>query len=180
MVTCTLCAFISLVWLREQIVHGGPPNWLEHNHQPPAPHQPDQAERNEVSCIAPLPNPNTGSPSLAHIAFQQFIRMISQHLSPTDILLFQHSFNGLCLPKEAPVDPAVAPEGPVLEPADAGEEAELDEEEEEDDDEEGEEEEEEEEEEGQQEEAADGNNGGQGEWGCSRGQWAKCMVDRGY
>uniref|UniRef100_A0A8C5CK19 RING-type E3 ubiquitin transferase n=1 Tax=Gadus morhua TaxID=8049 RepID=A0A8C5CK19_GADMO len=69
-VTCTLCAFISLVWLREQIVHGGPPNWLEHNHQPPAPHQPDQAERNEVSCIAPLPNPNTGSPSLAHIAFQ--------------------------------------------------------------------------------------------------------------
>ncbi|KAG7254206.1 hypothetical protein CRUP_004769, partial [Coryphaenoides rupestris] len=30
-VTCTLCAFISLVWLREQIVHGGPPNWLENN-----------------------------------------------------------------------------------------------------------------------------------------------------
>ncbi|XP_064335605.1 E3 ubiquitin-protein ligase MARCHF6 isoform X2 [Camelus dromedarius] len=29
-VTCTLCAFISLVWLREQIVHGGAPIWLEH------------------------------------------------------------------------------------------------------------------------------------------------------
>ncbi|KAI5938835.1 E3 ubiquitin-protein ligase MARCHF6 isoform X2 [Manis javanica] len=29
-VTCTLCAFISLVWLREQIVHGGAPVWLEH------------------------------------------------------------------------------------------------------------------------------------------------------
>uniref|UniRef100_A0A8C5F7T3 RING-type E3 ubiquitin transferase n=1 Tax=Gadus morhua TaxID=8049 RepID=A0A8C5F7T3_GADMO len=28
-VTCTLCAFISLVWLREQIVHGGAPHWLE-------------------------------------------------------------------------------------------------------------------------------------------------------
>ncbi|TRY92349.1 hypothetical protein DNTS_013311, partial [Danionella cerebrum] len=35
-VTCTLCAFISLVWLREQIVHGGAPLWLEHNQQQPA------------------------------------------------------------------------------------------------------------------------------------------------
>ena len=26
---CTLCAFISLVWLREQILHGGGPDWLE-------------------------------------------------------------------------------------------------------------------------------------------------------
>ncbi|KAM3840305.1 E3 ubiquitin-protein ligase MARCHF6 isoform 2-T2 [Vipera latastei] len=32
-VTCTLCAFISLVWLREQIVHGGAPQWLEQNPQ---------------------------------------------------------------------------------------------------------------------------------------------------
>ncbi|XP_034267757.1 E3 ubiquitin-protein ligase MARCHF6 isoform X3 [Pantherophis guttatus] len=32
-VTCTLCAFISLVWLREQIVHGGAPQWLEQNQQ---------------------------------------------------------------------------------------------------------------------------------------------------
>ena len=29
-VTCTLCAFISLVWLREQILRGGP-DWLNHN-----------------------------------------------------------------------------------------------------------------------------------------------------
>uniref|UniRef100_A0AAY4ACJ1 E3 ubiquitin-protein ligase MARCHF6 n=1 Tax=Denticeps clupeoides TaxID=299321 RepID=A0AAY4ACJ1_9TELE len=35
-VTCTLCAFISLVWLREQIVHGGAPIWLEQNQQQPA------------------------------------------------------------------------------------------------------------------------------------------------
>lgn len=35
MVTCTLCAFISLVWLREQIVHGGAPQWLEQNQQQP-------------------------------------------------------------------------------------------------------------------------------------------------
>lgn len=35
-VTCTLCAFISLVWLREQIVHGGAPQWLEQHQPPPA------------------------------------------------------------------------------------------------------------------------------------------------
>ncbi|XP_028909534.1 E3 ubiquitin-protein ligase MARCHF6 isoform X2 [Ornithorhynchus anatinus] len=34
-VTCTLCAFISLVWLREQIVHGGAPLWLEQNQAQP-------------------------------------------------------------------------------------------------------------------------------------------------
>ncbi|XP_072306798.1 E3 ubiquitin-protein ligase MARCHF6-like [Eucyclogobius newberryi] len=41
-VTCTLCAFISLVWLREQIVHGGAPQWLE-QHQPPPPNAAGQA-----------------------------------------------------------------------------------------------------------------------------------------
>lgn len=47
-VTCTLCAFISLVWLREQIVHGGAPQWLE-QHQPPPPNAAGQA--NEVFCL---------------------------------------------------------------------------------------------------------------------------------
>uniref|UniRef100_A0A3P8UA77 E3 ubiquitin-protein ligase MARCHF6 n=1 Tax=Amphiprion percula TaxID=161767 RepID=A0A3P8UA77_AMPPE len=47
-VTCTLCAFISLVWLREQIVHGGAPQWLE-QHQPPPPNAAGQA--NEVHCL---------------------------------------------------------------------------------------------------------------------------------
>ncbi|KAM6948500.1 E3 ubiquitin-protein ligase MARCHF6-like [Aplochiton taeniatus] len=44
-VTCTLCAFISLVWLREQIVHGGAPHWLDPNLQAAAnpPAQPNQA-----------------------------------------------------------------------------------------------------------------------------------------
>lgn len=32
LISCTLCAFLSLVWLREQIVRGGGPEWLE----PPA------------------------------------------------------------------------------------------------------------------------------------------------
>uniref|UniRef100_A0AAX7T3H1 E3 ubiquitin-protein ligase MARCHF6 n=1 Tax=Astatotilapia calliptera TaxID=8154 RepID=A0AAX7T3H1_ASTCA len=43
-VTCTLCAFISLVWLREQIVHGGAPQWLEQNQPPLVPNQPNDAE----------------------------------------------------------------------------------------------------------------------------------------
>ena len=29
MVLATLLAFISLVWLREQILHGGGPDWLD-------------------------------------------------------------------------------------------------------------------------------------------------------
>ncbi|XP_032220194.2 E3 ubiquitin-protein ligase MARCHF6 isoform X2 [Nematostella vectensis] len=33
-VACTLCAFISLVWLREQIVLNGGPDWLEPNMDP--------------------------------------------------------------------------------------------------------------------------------------------------
>lgn len=32
-VTCTLFAFIGLVWLREQILHGGGPDWLEPEQQ---------------------------------------------------------------------------------------------------------------------------------------------------
>ncbi|XP_068604928.1 E3 ubiquitin-protein ligase MARCHF6-like [Brachionichthys hirsutus] len=35
-VACTLCTFISLIWLREQI-HGGAPQWLEQNPPPAAP-----------------------------------------------------------------------------------------------------------------------------------------------
>lgn len=34
-VTCTLFAFIGLVWLREQILHGGGPDWLEREEPPP-------------------------------------------------------------------------------------------------------------------------------------------------
>lgn len=29
MVTCTLFAFAGLVWLREQILHGGGPDWMQ-------------------------------------------------------------------------------------------------------------------------------------------------------
>ncbi|XP_064189221.1 E3 ubiquitin-protein ligase MARCH6 isoform X1 [Anguilla rostrata] len=52
-VTCTLCAFISLVWLREQIVHGGAPQWLEQNQQQPhnVAGQPNEA-----------PGPGNGAP----------------------------------------------------------------------------------------------------------------------
>lgn len=51
-VTCTLCAFISLVWLREQIVHGGAPQWLEQNQPPLVPNQPNgPAPANQVSFV---------------------------------------------------------------------------------------------------------------------------------
>lgn len=35
-VTCTLLSFIGLVWLREQILHGGGPDWLERDDVPGA------------------------------------------------------------------------------------------------------------------------------------------------
>nr|XP_032520336.1 E3 ubiquitin-protein ligase MARCH6 [Danaus plexippus plexippus] len=34
-VTCTLFAFVGLVWLREQIMHGGGPDWMERENLPP-------------------------------------------------------------------------------------------------------------------------------------------------
>ncbi|XP_062376758.1 E3 ubiquitin-protein ligase MARCHF6-like [Sardina pilchardus] len=51
-VTCTLCAFISLVWLREQIIHGGAPQWLEQNLQAAANMA---AQANEAPAAAPGP-----------------------------------------------------------------------------------------------------------------------------
>ena len=50
MVTCTLCAFISLVWLREQILHGGGPDWLEHDQQ----NQNNQVSINHLSNLMRL------------------------------------------------------------------------------------------------------------------------------
>uniref|UniRef100_A0A8C6UK71 E3 ubiquitin-protein ligase MARCHF6 n=1 Tax=Neogobius melanostomus TaxID=47308 RepID=A0A8C6UK71_9GOBI len=65
-VTCTLCAFISLVWLREQIVHGGAPQWLE-QHLPPPPNAAGQA--NEAHAAGegaanepPAPQPAPADP----------------------------------------------------------------------------------------------------------------------
>uniref|UniRef100_A0A1B0DNB3 RING-type E3 ubiquitin transferase n=1 Tax=Phlebotomus papatasi TaxID=29031 RepID=A0A1B0DNB3_PHLPP len=47
-VTCTLFSFIGLVWLREQILHGGGPDWLERDdppvQEPPPPPNVEQDE----------------------------------------------------------------------------------------------------------------------------------------
>ncbi|XP_040291323.1 E3 ubiquitin-protein ligase MARCHF6 [Bufo bufo] len=56
-VTCTLCAFISLVWLREQIVHGGAPLWLDQNLLPPPP-QNGQGPQNEAQGPGNVPADN--------------------------------------------------------------------------------------------------------------------------
>ncbi|XP_075070474.1 E3 ubiquitin-protein ligase MARCHF6 [Mixophyes fleayi] len=62
-VTCTLCAFISLVWLREQIVHGGAPQWLEQNHLQPLN---DLAQRNEVQGAGNVVAENVAFDQLAN------------------------------------------------------------------------------------------------------------------
>ncbi|KAG7225128.1 hypothetical protein INR49_014585 [Caranx melampygus] len=63
-VTCTLCAFISLVWLREQIVHGGAPQWLE-QHQPPPPNAAGQANEAQGAAQGAADEPPAAQPAPA-------------------------------------------------------------------------------------------------------------------
>lgn len=61
-VTCTLFAFIGLVWLREQILHGGGPDWLERDDPPPAP------------VVAPdVPQAAAGEPPAAAAAVADYV-----------------------------------------------------------------------------------------------------------
>ena len=45
--TLTLLAFIGLVWLREQILHGGGPEWLDHEIQLAAAAQQQQQQQGQ-------------------------------------------------------------------------------------------------------------------------------------
>ncbi|XP_028425103.1 E3 ubiquitin-protein ligase MARCH6 isoform X1 [Perca flavescens] len=63
-VTCTLCAFISLVWLREQIVHGGAPHWLE-QHQPPPANAAGQANEAQAAGQGAADEPPAAQPAPA-------------------------------------------------------------------------------------------------------------------
>ncbi|XP_008305804.1 E3 ubiquitin-protein ligase MARCH6 [Cynoglossus semilaevis] len=63
-VTCTLCAFISLVWLREQIVHGGAPQWLEQHHPPP-PNAAGQANEAQAAGQGAANEPPAAQPAPA-------------------------------------------------------------------------------------------------------------------
>ena len=82
MVLCTLCAFIGLVWLREQILHGGGPDWLEQDVQNEEANDVDQPadvlpegrvdagqenERLEDEADVPIAN-NAGQPAAAQPA----------------------------------------------------------------------------------------------------------------
>lgn len=63
-VTCTLLSFIGLIWLREQILHGGGPDWLDRNDNvvepevaqeqapapPPAPPRQDNDNNNNIQA----------------------------------------------------------------------------------------------------------------------------------
>lgn len=56
-VTCTLFAFIGLVWLREQILHAGGPDWLERDNVqlPPVDNPPPQAPPQQFQEQRALP-----------------------------------------------------------------------------------------------------------------------------
>ncbi|EDW93937.1 E3 ubiquitin-protein ligase MARCHF6 [Drosophila yakuba] len=83
-VTCTLLSFIGLVWLREQILHGGGPDWLERDDAPlqaaaanpaPAPAaeaapmpQDDNNNADDNEAPAPVGNDNEGQDAQAQDA----------------------------------------------------------------------------------------------------------------
>ncbi|XP_059612690.1 E3 ubiquitin-protein ligase MARCHF6 [Phlebotomus argentipes] len=66
-VTCTLFSFIGLVWLREQILHGGGPDWLERDDAPvqeppnPPPAPPMEQEENLVEANNNINNNNNNN-----------------------------------------------------------------------------------------------------------------------
>lgn len=54
-VTCTLLSFIGLVWLREQILHGGGPDWLERDDAPLQAAAPAPAPAQAAEAVAAVP-----------------------------------------------------------------------------------------------------------------------------
>lgn len=53
-VTCTLFAFVGLIWLREQILHGGGPDWLQRDNMVPV------VEENAPVVNNNIPEENVG------------------------------------------------------------------------------------------------------------------------
>ncbi|XP_034482365.1 E3 ubiquitin-protein ligase MARCHF6 [Drosophila innubila] len=66
-VTCTLLSFIGLVWLREQILHGGGPDWLEREEAAPNP-APAAAPAAQPAAAAAPPAAQAAQPAAAAAA----------------------------------------------------------------------------------------------------------------
>ncbi|XP_061588809.1 E3 ubiquitin-protein ligase MARCHF6-like isoform X2 [Cololabis saira] len=155
-VTCTLCAFISLVWLREQIVHGGAPQWLEQNPPPLVPNPPnDPAPAQEDPGANAAQHGQAAADAADAAAAQNPV-----HPDPAN------------LPEAGnPGDEA------ELDDDDGDDDGDDDEDEDDDDDGDEDEEEEEEEEEGREEEAADANNGGQEDLNWNALEWDRAAEE---
>nr|XP_015810788.2 E3 ubiquitin-protein ligase MARCH6 [Nothobranchius furzeri] len=100
-VTCTLCAFISLVWLREQIVHGGAPQWLEQQQQQPPPNVAGQANEAQAAGQGAADEPPVAQPAPANPPAQN-----DAEPEPPDA------------PPDQADDPELEEEGPAAEDAD--------------------------------------------------------------
>ncbi|VVC96338.1 unnamed protein product [Leptidea sinapis] len=61
-VTCTLFSFIGLVWLREQIMHGGGPDWMERENLPAPPPEEPLPDNNNENVIVNEPPMEEGVP----------------------------------------------------------------------------------------------------------------------
>ncbi|GFG38068.1 hypothetical protein Cfor_10645 [Coptotermes formosanus] len=87
-VTCTLFAFIGLVWLREQILHGGGPDWLERDNNnipaaagdilPPPAHPPPPDNNNVLEPDLQQGVDQVGGFTLSPINVQKYICMLQR------------------------------------------------------------------------------------------------------
>ena len=76
-VLCSLGAFISLVWLREQILSGGGPGWLDNNDAPRA----ENADH-LANDLLPEDNENQPNPELNEDLNQQVQIVPNNHEQP--------------------------------------------------------------------------------------------------
>lgn len=109
-VTCTLFAFIGLVWLREQILHGGGPDWLEReeangvNEEVPRAAPPDA-----VDNVQEPPDDENGNNNEEVFNNNNNNNVLDANLHPNDVFPNEEPMIGPQLPDEPLQAPPVAP-----------------------------------------------------------------------
>ncbi|VVC37801.1 Zinc finger, RING-CH-type,Zinc finger, RING/FYVE/PHD-type [Cinara cedri] len=76
-VTCTLFAFIGLIWLREQILHGGGPDWLERD-------EPNNQQQQLNVLLPPIPEDNPAEEADGEVRQENGNQVDEGHWNPID------------------------------------------------------------------------------------------------
>ncbi|XP_044736435.1 E3 ubiquitin-protein ligase MARCHF6 isoform X2 [Chrysoperla carnea] len=102
-VTCTLFAFIGLVWLREQILHGGGPDWLERENAPPGGNVENNQDNGIIGDNNNVINDNNANENDANIEADQVPNeVVPPAENPNDNLLIEVNIDVLPEEEEAP------------------------------------------------------------------------------